>query len=62
MLQNCMTDGVAWQQNGVTSDRVIARGQHIAGGAAAVWEHAAQLIDKAVQAGHLPTGNVAQPK
>ena len=54
MLQNCLTDGVAWRQNGVTSDRVIARGQHIAEGASAVWEHAAQLISAAVRAGHLP--------
>ena len=54
MLQNCLTEGVAWRQNGVTSDRVIARGQHIADGAAAVWEHAAQLIAAAVRAGHLP--------
>ena len=54
MLQNCLTEGVAWRQNGVTSDRVIARGQHIAEGAAAVWEHAAQLIATAVQKGHLP--------
>ena len=54
MLQNCLTEGVAWRQNGVTSDRVIARGQHIAEGAAAVWEHAAELIAAAVRAGHLP--------
>jgi putative hydrolase of HD superfamily len=54
MLQNCLTEGVAWRQNGVTSDRVIARGQQIAEGAAAVWEHAAELIAGAVRAGHLP--------
>lgn len=54
MLQNCLTEGVAWRQNGVTSERVIARGQSIAEGAPAVWEHAAELIAAAVQAGHLP--------
>ncbi|MCS6243191.1 MAG: HD domain-containing protein [Opitutus sp.] len=54
MLQNCLTEGVAWRQNGVTSDRVIARGQYIAEGAPAVWEHAAELIAAAVHAGHLP--------
>jgi putative hydrolase of HD superfamily len=54
MLQNCQTEGVAWRQNGVTSDRVIARGQSIAEGAPAVWEHAAELIAAAVQSGHLP--------
>ena len=55
MLQNCLTEGVAWRQNGVTSDRVFARGRYIAEGAPAVWEHAAELIAAAVQAGHLPT-------
>ena len=54
MLQNCLTEGVAWRQNGVTSDRVFARGRSIAEGAPAVWEHAAALITAAVQAGHLP--------
>ena len=53
MLQNCLTEGAAWRQHGVTSDRVIARNRHIADGAAAVWDHAAQLIADAVNAGHL---------
>jgi putative hydrolase of HD superfamily len=54
MLQNCLTEGAAWRQHGVTSDRVIARNRHIADGAAAVWAHAAQMIADAVKAGHLP--------
>ena len=54
MLQNCLTEGAAWRQHGVTSDRVIARNRHIADGAAAVWDYAAQLIADAVKAGHLP--------
>jgi putative hydrolases of HD superfamily len=53
MLQNCLTEGAAWRQHGVTSDRVIARNRHIADGAAPVWEYAAQMITDAVQAGHL---------
>ncbi|MFA6960275.1 MAG: HD domain-containing protein [Opitutaceae bacterium] len=53
MLQNCLTEGAAWRQHGVTSDRVIARNQHIADGAAAVWDYAAQMIADAVKAGHL---------
>ena len=56
MLQNCLTEGAAWRQHGVTSDRVIARNRHIADGAAAVWDYAAQLIADAVKAGHLPAG------
>jgi putative hydrolases of HD superfamily len=38
----------------VTSDRVIARNRHIADGAPAVWDYAAQMIADAVKAGHLP--------
>jgi putative hydrolase of HD superfamily len=53
MLQNCATEGAAWRQHGVTSDRVIARNAHIAEGAAAIWDHAAQMIIDAVKAGHL---------
>jgi putative hydrolase of HD superfamily len=53
MLQNCLTEGAAWRQHGVTSDRVIARNRHIADGAAEVWTYAAQMIADAVKAGHL---------
>lgn len=55
MLQNCLTEGAAWRQHGVTSDRVIDRNRHIADGAAAVWDYAAQMIAEAVKAGHLPS-------
>jgi putative hydrolase of HD superfamily len=54
MLQNCLTEGAAWRQHNVTSDRVIARNRHISDGAAAVWDYAAQMIANAVKAGHLP--------
>lgn len=53
MLQNCLTEGIAWRQHGVTSDRVIARTQDIANGATAVWTYAVQMIANAVAAGHL---------
>lgn len=53
MLQNCNTEGAAWRHHGITSDRVIARNAHIADGAAAIWDHAAQMIIEAVKAGHL---------
>ncbi len=61
MLQNCLTEGAAWRQHGVTSDRVIARNRHIADGAAAVWDYAAQMIAAAVKAGHLPAGPASAP-
>ena len=53
MLLNCLTEGAAWKMHGVTSDRVIARNQHIADGAADVWTYAATMIKDAVAAGHL---------
>ena len=54
VLLNCLTEGTAWRQNGVTSDRVIARNRHIADGAVEIWTYAAQMISEAVNAGHLP--------
>ena len=54
VLQNCLTEGTAWRQHGVTSDRVIARNRHIADGSAELWTYAARMIADAVNAGHLP--------
>lgn len=53
MLLNCLTEGAAWKNHGVTSDRVIARNQHIGEGATALWAHMSQMITDAVTAGHL---------
>lgn len=53
MLLNCLTEGAAWKMHGVTSDRVIARNQHIADGAVDVWAYAARMIGDSVKAGHL---------
>lgn len=53
MLLNCLTEGAAWKNHGVTADRVIARNQHIAEGATALWEHMSQMITEAVAKGHL---------
>jgi putative hydrolase of HD superfamily len=53
MLLNCLTDGAAWQKHGVTSDRVIARNQHIDEGSSPLWTYAARMVDDAVSAGHL---------
>lgn len=61
MLQNCLTEGAAWRQHGVTSDRVVARNRHIADGATAVWDYAAQMIADAVIAGHLAAGPASAP-
>lgn len=56
MLLNCLTQGAAWQSHGVTSDRVIARNQHIAEGSARLWEYAAAMVEDCVRKGHLQRG------
>jgi putative hydrolase of HD superfamily len=56
VLLNCSTEGAAWKRHGVTADRVRARNAHIAEGAAPVWEKAAEMIQQAVDAGHLGPG------
>jgi putative hydrolase of HD superfamily len=53
MLLNCLTEGAAWKNHGVTADRVIERNKHIAQGSTALWEYMAQMITQAVSAGHL---------
>jgi putative hydrolase of HD superfamily len=53
MLLNCLTEGAAWRNHGVTSDKVFARNQHIGQGSVALWEYASAMISKAVADGHL---------
>lgn len=53
MLLNSRTQGAAWARHGITHDRVVARNRHIAEGCAELWEYAAQMIQEAVDAGHL---------
>jgi len=53
MLLNCLTEGAAWKNHGVTSDRVIARNQHIGEGSTALWEYMSGMIAQAVTDGHL---------
>lgn len=53
MLLNCRTEGAAWNRHGVTHDRVIARNCHIADGCTDLWTFAEQMVQAAVDAGHL---------
>ena len=53
MLLNCLTEGHAWKKHGITQDRVLARNAHVAEGSQAIWEYAVQMINAAVDAGHL---------
>ncbi len=53
MLLNCRTEGTAWRKHGVTQDRVLARNAHVADGSRLLWEYAAEMVQQAVNAGHL---------
>ena len=53
MLLNCLTDGHAWQKHGITHDRVLARNAHVADGSTALWAYAVEMIQQAVNDGHL---------
>lgn len=53
MLLNCLTEGAAWNQHGVTRSMVIDRNRLIADGCRPLWEYAERMVDEAVAAGHL---------
>ncbi|AHF89028.1 phosphohydrolase [Opitutaceae bacterium TAV5] len=53
VLLNCLTQGRKWREHGVTHDRVLARNQHAAAGAAPLWDYARALIDEAAANGWL---------
>lgn len=53
MLLNCLTQGAAWNRHGITQDRVVDRNRHIADGCADLWTFAEQMVQAAVDAGHL---------
>lgn len=56
MLLNCRTEGAAWKRHGVTQERVIARNRQIADGCEELWRYAEQMLQQAVDAGHLAPG------
>ncbi|HTO04951.1 MAG TPA: HD domain-containing protein [Opitutus sp.] len=60
MLLNCLTQGAAWNRHGVTQDRVVARNRHIADGCADLWTFAEQMVQAAVDAGHLAAAPAKQ--
>jgi len=55
MLLNCLTEGAAWRNHGVTHSQVMGRNAHVAGGSTVLWMHISAMIDEAVRAGHLST-------
>ncbi|RYD36080.1 MAG: HD domain-containing protein [Verrucomicrobiaceae bacterium] len=54
LLLNCLTQGHAWQQHGITHGQVLARNAHIAAGSSALWEYTLEMLNQAVASGHLP--------
>lgn len=60
MLHNALTQGRAWQANGVTADKVRHRAESISLGAPALGALARRLIDSAVDAGFLAKAKSAQ--
>jgi putative hydrolase of HD superfamily len=58
MLLGVETGGESWRRHGITQDRVLARNAHIAEGCPVLWDYAVEMIQKAVDAGHLaPAAN-----
>ncbi|MDB6095662.1 MAG: metal-dependent phosphohydrolase superfamily [Verrucomicrobia bacterium] len=53
MLLNCRTEGAAWNHHGITQDRVVARNRHIAEGCEELWRYAENMVQSAVDVGHL---------
>lgn len=53
MLHNYRTRGKAWQEHGITADRVLARNQSMAEGSPALWQYAQQFVADAVAQGYL---------
>lgn len=60
MLLNCRTEGASWKRHGVTQDRVVARNKHIADGCVELWRYAEQMLQEAVDTGHLGAGASGQ--
>ena len=56
LLHNYHTQGAAWRRHGIVRSQVVARNQHIAEGAPALWDYARLLIDDAVARGYLAEG------
>jgi putative hydrolase of HD superfamily len=53
-LLNHASGGLAWRENGITSDRVTERNRVIGDGAPALWDEVCRRIDDAVASGALP--------
>lgn len=55
LLHNIFTHGRMWSRHGVVKSQVVGRNRVIAQGAADLWALARDMIDEAVERGHLAT-------
>lgn len=53
LLHNPFTKGQMWKRHGIVQSQVIGRNRKIADGAPDLWTFARDLIEKAVDDGHL---------
>ena len=55
-LHNCNTQGRAWQEHGITADRVLQSNSHISIGAPDLWNRVQELVDEMVSEGYIDAG------
>lgn len=53
LIHNASTDGLMWQRHGIRKSQVVGRNRKIGDGAPALWDLARDLIESAVDRGHL---------
>jgi len=53
IYHNYMTQGLKWQELGVTKTKVINRNQHIKAGSEVIWNFVCEIVDDAVAKGYL---------
>ncbi|KIL39451.1 hypothetical protein SD70_19980 [Gordoniibacillus kamchatkensis] len=53
MLLNFHNKGQSWRENGITSERVLARNRVIEDGSQALWDYAQRMVREAVERGYL---------
>ncbi|BBO80551.1 hydrolase [Desulfosarcina ovata subsp. sediminis] len=53
LMHNVFTDGKMWQRHGIVKSQVVERNQRIDAGAPDLWRFARELIESAVDRGHL---------
>lgn len=53
LMHNYHTQGAAWQQHGITSDKVLKRAEAMKSGSEPLWQYAEKMIRSAVEKGYL---------